>query len=271
MTAAEVLASRYPDPETLITPARCKEQARQLVQKWRQQDLDDLQKLTAEACAETANARAQWLLKKELVRVERQSILAESSCACSAETLSQATNAPAPPPMMRIVTDVTPRAENTTQNAALTPIRYSSQVLVKKAALVISRNAAELLSVISGKIVKGLSVAQFDSDLAGQWNNQYRTALRGLVQATEKLQTLSVELDPAPKTTGRTQTTAALPEIVQTLIEQTRLLSLAYDGIVRERQLPWGQCYESFAIRHQLVINSVAPLISKSPSISKTK
>ncbi len=271
MTAAEVLAGRYPDPETLIAPERCKEQARQLLQKWRQQDLNDLQKLTDEACADTATATAQWLLKKELVKLERQSILAELSCACSAEILSRATNPPAPPPNMRIVTDVTPRAENTTQNAALTPIRYSSQVLAKKAALVISHNAVELLSVISGKIVKDLSAAQFDSDLAGQWNNQYRTALRGLVQATGKLQTLSIELDTAPKTTGRLQTTVALPEIVQTLVEQAHLLSLAYDGIVRDRELPWGQCYETFAIRHQLIINSVAPLTNKSSSNSSIR
>jgi len=271
MTAAEVLSSRYPDPEALIAPAPCKEKARQLAQKWRQQDFDNLPKLTDEACVETVAERAQWLLNKELVRLERQSILAEMSCACSAEILSQATNPPTPPPTVKIVTDLAPRAENTTQNAALTPIRYSSQVLAKKAALVISHNAAELLSIISGKIVKSLSAAQFDAEPGGKWNNQYKTALRGLVEATEKLQTLSIETNGRAIASGGggSQTTVALPQIIQSLIEQTRLLSAAYDGIVRERQLPWGQCYESFAIRHQLIVNSVSPLTTKTSSNSK--
>lgn len=252
-----------------MAPARCKDQARQQVQKWRQQDLDDFQKLAAEACAKT---QAEWLLNRELVKLERQSVLAEMSCGCSAEILSQATNPPAPPTLVKVVTETEQPSQNAAQHAALIPIRYNSQVLAKKAAVVISHNAAELLSVISGKLTKGLSTEQFDSDLSGQWNNHYRTALHGLVQATEKLQTLSVELAMAqtPRA-ARPQTTPALPEVVQTLIEQTRLLSQAYDGIVRERELPWGQCYEAFGIRHQLIINSVAPLISKGATNPGTK
>ena len=271
ISTAEVLLSRYPDPEALIAPASCKEKARQLVQKWREQDLQDLPKLTAQACAEAATNRAEWLLNKEFVRLERQSVLMEMSCDCSTEILSQATNPPAPPPTLRIVTELTPRAENTTQNEALTPIRYSSQALAKKAALVISHNAAELLSIISGKIVKSPSAAQFDAEPGGKWNNQYKTALRGLVEATEKLQTLSIETNGRVIASGGggSQTTVALPQIIQSLIEQTRLLSAAYDGIVRERQLPWGQCYESFAIRHQLIVNSVSPLTTKTSSNSK--
>ncbi len=205
--------------------------------------------------------------------MERGSILAELSCACSAEVLSQATNPPAPPSIVKVVTETGPRSENPTQNAPLTPIRYSSQVLAKKAALIISHNAVELLSILSGKVVNSLSPGQFDLDLGGQWNNLYKTALHDLVRATEKLQTLSVESDTVqtPPKAARVQTAATLPEIVQTLIEQTHLLSLAYEGIVHERELPWGQCYEAFAIRHQLIINSVAPLTSKGATNPGTK
>ena len=247
-----------------MAPEACKQRARELVQKWREQDLRDIQNLATEGCAEAVISRTQWTLKQELVKLDRQSQLAELSCGCSTEILSQATNPPARPGIVKVVTEHPTPSENRTERAASIPMRYSSQVLAKKASLVISHNAAELLSAISGKLVNGLSAPQFDSDLSGQWNNQYRKALQSLVQTTVKLQTLSVELDTAqsPKMAG-VQTTTALPQVVQTLIEQTRLLSEAYDGIVRERELPWGQCYEAFGIRHQLILNSVAPLMNK--------
>jgi hypothetical protein len=142
------------------------------------------------------------------------------------------------------------------------------EVATKRTVRAMSYNAGEIMTTLSGKPAAGPGPKLFESEVTGQWNNEYKSALQSLFGDAAKIETLSIELDQIEngRSTRVSQTTAVdLPQSQAKLEEDVRLLSGAYDGIVREQELPRGQCYELLAIRHQLLLNSIAGLINKTP------
>ncbi len=262
LTSAEVLAGRYPDPEALNAPEPCKARAREMVEKWRQEDLRDWQTLADQACSLIGESAERWMLDKELKKIERESQMFDLRCACYSEILSQSTNAPAPIAALRIVTETGVIAQKT----ATVPVRLSHEVATKRTVRAMSYNAGEIMTTLSGKPAAGPDAKLFESEVTGQWNNEYKSALQSLFGDAARIEALSIELDQIEngRSTRVSQTTPVdLPQAK--LEEDIRLLSVAYDGVVRDQELPRGQCYELLAIRHQLLLNSIAGLISKTP------
>ncbi len=266
LTSVEILAGRYPDPELLDIPEPCKAKARQLVQKWRQEDANNLETLAAEACAETSISVEHWVLEKGLKKLERETEVFDLGCACSSELLARSTNPPAPPSVVTLVTElgpVAPAGKGATNNI---PVRYSPQVKARRAIAGMTRNAAELVKILSG--TTGTHSNLFDVTLIGQWNNDYKSALQAALAEAGRIEQLSIALDPPGSGPGGTPSQAnTIPAGRSRLLEQTRLLVKAYEGIAQDRELPRGQCYEVFAIRHEMLLRLMLQLAS--PAMTK--
>jgi hypothetical protein len=263
LTASEVLNGRYPDPDALTGPETFKQQSRAMVEKWRQEDLTNWQSLAAQACADMSQSPERWTLENESRRLERESHLFELRCACSTAILAQATNRPPAPTGLKIVTETGIAAQSATETRAATPVRLSHAVQAKRTAWALNFNAAEIMAALSGKPASGTGPRMFETEVSGEWNNEYKKALEAIALETARVEALSAELDRAgvPSNPRAAHLTATeLPQSRAKLQEQAALLSVAYDGIVKEQELPRGECYEVFAIRHQLLLQGVDQL-----------
>jgi len=204
-----------------------------------------------------------WVLENESRRLERETRLFELRCACSTALLAQATNRPAAPTGLKIVTETGLAAQSATETRPATPVRLSHAVQAKRTAWALNFNATEIMATLSGKPASGKGPKVFETEVNGQWNNDYKKALENIALETARVETLSAELDRVgvPSNPGAAQLTATeLPQSRAKLQEQAALLSMAYDGVVKEQELPRGECYEVFAIRHQLLLEAVGQL-----------
>jgi len=274
LISSEVLNGRYPDPDALAGPETFKQRSRAMVETWRQEDLMNWQSLAAQACADMSQSPERWVLENESKRLERESRLFELRCACSTAILAQATNRPAAPTALKIVTETGIAAQNATEARAATPVRLSHAVQAKRTAWALNFNAAEIMATLSGKPPSGTVPKVFETEVSGEWNNQYKNALEAITLETARVEALSAELDRVGMPSGSrvAQPTAReLPQSRAKLQEQAALLSVAYDGIVKEQELPRGECYDVFAIRHQLLLQAVDQLAGGDNTLKAAK
>ena len=256
LTVEKVMAGRYPNPELLNAPDACKQRAQQRIEKWRQEDLANWETLAGEACSAELSS-AQWLLEQTIVKTQRETEMLDLGCDCYGEILSQATNAPSAPGNLAIAGQTSVLSQRLDEKSAQLPIRYSPEVAARRANAGIARNAEEIMKTLAGKNVLPAEPKILDVEVSGESNNQYKTALKALMAEAQRIQTLSIETGQA----NSQLVTRDLPQTRRRLQEQARLLAVAYDGVVHDRELPHGQCYEAFAIRHQVMLNFVQQLL----------
>jgi hypothetical protein len=255
------MAGRYPNPEVLNAPDACKQRARQRIDKWRQEDLANWEALAGEACSAELSS-AQWLLEQTIVKTQREAEMLDLGCDCYGEILSQATNGPSAPGNLAIAGQTGVLSQRLDEKSAQLPIRYSPEVAARRANAGITRNAEEVMKTLAGKTALPAEQKIFDIEVSGESNNQYKAALKALMAEAQRIQTLSIEMGQA----NSRLITKDLPPTRRRLQEQVRLLVAAYDGVVHDRELPRGQCYEAFAIRHQVMLNFVQELLNPAPA-----
>jgi len=262
LTVAQVLAGRYPSPDILNVPEACKNRARELIEKWRKEDLATWELLGAQACSGQASP-VEWVLEQNIVRTERETEMLDAGCDCYGEILAQATNGPAAPGNLAIAAQTGLLTQRLDEKSAQLPVRYSPEVAARRANAGISRNAEEIVKALAGKRESADSAKLLDVEVSGAWSNQYKTALKATLLEAHRIETLSMELghtDPNSPLVSRD-----LPGSRQRLQEQARLLGVAYDGLVRDRELPRGQCYAALAIRHQVMLDFIKQLLTPPP------
>lgn len=261
-----MLAGRYPDVELLNVPESCKERAKSLIAKWRKEDLANWELLATEACSGRASAYAAWLLEQGVVKADRERQMVDLGCDCYGEILAQATNAPAGPRNLAIATETGLNTQQLSEKSGQLPVRFSPEVAAKRANAGLSHNAEEIVKLLAGKTTIATGLKAFDVEVSGDWNKEYKKALQALMVEAHRIQTLSIELGGGASQTSQLAT-KDLPATRQKVQDQLRLLSTAYDGIMHDRELPRGQCYEAFTIRHQVMLDFVKQLTTPpSPS-----
>jgi hypothetical protein len=265
LTTDDVLAGRYPDAELLNVPDICKQRAKELIAKWRQDDLANWQVLAAEACSGRTSAYAAWLLEQGTVRAEREKQMLDLGCDCYGTLLSQATNAPSAPRNLVIASEAGLNTQHLSEKSGQLPVRFSPEVAVKRANVGLAHNAEEIVKLLAGKSTVGAGLKAFDLEVSGDWNREYKKALQARMLEAHRIQTLSIELGQTGHPSSQL-ITKDLPATRQKMQDQVRLLSTAYDGIVQSRELPHGQCYEVFTIRHQVMLDFVKQLTAPTQS-----
>jgi len=252
LTTNEILQGRYPDADFLNVPDACKQRARQMIEKWRKDDLTNIGSIFEQACSAQGGSYERLLLDQGLVKAERETELQSIACDCYSAVLSRLTNAPAAPTGFRIASQ-SGLAEQKAPDPNQVQVRYSPGVAAKRAEAGITLNAEELSKSLSPK-----QPSSGQQVVASRWIAEYQKALGGIIGDARRVETLAMELGPSVD--AKPAASSPLPGLRQKLAAEAGALTTAFDGLTREHELPRGECPEAFAIRHQVLLQFLKQL-----------